>query len=98
MVVRGGRAEDAVANDSVGRADYRCPPASPTATLAEALAAEGQSEFLHAHTPARSASRNGLRKCTLSESAGMLFAPNSHVHDPGKCVHAAMRVLLGAAW
>ena len=72
-------------------------PVQTIAAVAEAIVPERQRELLHQRAAARTEAGDGLRERPLPQSAGVLFAPHRHVHDPRQRLHPAVRLLLGAA-
>ncbi len=67
------------------------------ATLAQARSPQRQCESLYRRALGRASARNGLRQRQVSESHGMLFAEDGHVHDSGQRLHASLRILCGFA-
>ena len=86
-------------NRSPGRLELPIlPPSLPAGCrLVETSRSQGQREPLHGSAAGRTAAGNRLRQRPLSEPDGVLFAEDGHLHDPGQCVHAAVRLLRGAA-
>ena len=81
-------------------ADLRCRRARrgpPVARVAQAADPRRGRDVVHAQPDQRAGPRDRLRECPLPESLGVLDPPHGDVHDPGRCLHPALRLLRGQA-
>ena len=90
--------DDTAASFDSGPVFRRPRAGAPIARVAQAADSGRGRDGVHAGPGRRARAGNGLRECSMPESLGMLDPPHGDVHDSGRRLHAALRVLRGQTW